>query len=115
MSWFDILRLLIFACYGLGVAFMVVTNFIAYMVLRPPKKLGFLWWHVTAISVSFLCFGTVAIERVTRSFGDDLSWRTWVTLAGVVTFAASQVIIFSVERDRLMDIRAVRRAATNVS
>lgn len=113
MTAFDAVRLLIFACFGLGVAFMLVTNFVAYQVLRVPKKLGFLWWHVTAISISFLCLGTVAIERVVGALGQPLTWRTFTALVGVVTFAAAQLIIFGVERERLLHQRAAERQAVS--
>ncbi len=106
---FDFLRLATFAAFGLGVGFMVVTNYIAYRVLRPPRKLGFLWWHVSAISVSFLCFGVVAVERVVGRFGDPAAWYGWVTLLGAALFFVSQLLIFRVERARLVEKRAVHR------
>lgn len=110
----DLVRLVIFGLFGVGVAFMCVTNIIAAMVLRPPKKLGFLWWHVTSISIAFLCLGTVAIERVTGRWGYPATWRTWVTLVGIILFSASQFVIFNVERQRLMYNRAAEQMATHV-
>lgn len=108
-SPFDILRLVTFAAFGLGVGFMLVTNLISVRVLRPPHRLGFLWWHVTAISTAFLCFGLVAVERVVRRLGEPASWYGWVTLVGAILFCVSQVIIFRVERARLVEKQAVRR------
>lgn len=92
---------------------MLMTNVIAFMVLRPPKKLGFLWWHVTSISLSFLCIGLVSVERVTGQLGNPPSWRTWVTLIGMLLFTTAQVIIFSVERQRLITQRAVAVAISS--
>lgn len=103
---FDLVRMLILALYGTGCALMVITNVVAYMVLRVPQRLGFLWWHVAAISLSFLCLSSVALERVLGRFGETPSWRTWVTLVGVATFAVAQLIIYNVERQRLQQLRA---------
>ncbi len=106
---FDFLRVAIFAVFGLGVGFMTVTNYIAYRVLRPPRQLGFLWWHVTAISLSFLLLGTVAVERVMREFGGPVRWFGWVTLVGSALFFVAQVLIFRIERSRLVEKQAVAR------
>ncbi len=99
----DLLRFAIFALFGIGVGFMAMTNIMAYRVLRPPRRLGFLWWHVTAVSVSVLCFGTVAVITVASRLGESVTWRSPVTLFGCVLFATSQTIIFRVERQRLVE------------
>jgi hypothetical protein len=106
---FDALRLVTFAAFGIGVGFMVVTNSIAFRVLRPAHRLGFLWWHVTAVSIASLCFGVVAVERVAGKVGDPSSWYGWVTLIGSVLFCVSQLLIFRVERSRLVEKQALRR------
>ncbi len=108
-GFFDIVRLASFAAFGLGVGFMILTNYIAYRVLRPPHRLGFLWWHVTAVSAAFLCFGAVAVERVVRMLGHPATWYGWVTFVGSLLFLASQFIIFRVERSRLVEKQALRR------
>lgn len=111
ISAVDLVRIGYIAIYAIGVALMLVTNVIAFMVLRPPKRLGFLWWHVSAISISFLCFGTVVLERTIRRLEGDppvaADWRTYATALGVLTFTTAQVIIFSVERGRLAEAKAV--------
>ncbi len=99
----DLLRFAVFALFGVGVGFMVVTNLMAYRVLRPPRRLGFLWWHVTAVSIATFCFGFVAVERVVGRLGLSLSWHAPVLLIGCILFAVSQVIIFRVERQRLVE------------
>ncbi len=99
----DLLRFTIFALFGIGSGFMLMTNYMAYRVLRPPRRLGFLWWHVTAVSVSVLCFGTVAVVTVASRLGEAITWRTPTTLLGCILFATSQVIIFRVERQRLVE------------
>ncbi len=106
---FDFLRIATFALFGLGVGFMTLTNYIAYQVLRPPRQMGFLWWHVTAISVSFLCLGAVAVERVMRELGDPARWFGWVTLVGCLLFFVAQILIFRIERSRLVEKQAVAR------
>lgn len=107
----DLIRVMIFAGFGLGVALMLVVNVLAFRVLRPPAKVGFLWWHVSGISVSFLCLGTVALERVVGRLGAPATWRTVVTFIGVAAFLASQIIIFGVERERMIVREAKRKAA----
>ncbi len=107
---FDLLRLSVFALFGVGLGFMIMTNCIAFMILRPPKKLGFLWWHVTAISLSFVCLGVVATERVVGSLGDPPGWRSILVLIGMLLFATAQVIIFGVERQRFITNRAMQVA-----
>lgn len=102
LSAFDLIRVLAFGTFGIGVGFMVLTNIMAFMVLRPPQKLGFLWWHVTAISISFLCLGTVAVDIVAGKLGDPPNWRSGVTLVGTTLFMVAQMIIFTVERARLV-------------
>ncbi len=99
----DLLRFSIFALFGVGVGFMVMTNVMAYRVLRPPRRLGFLWWHVTAVSISVLCFGTVSVITVASRLGESVTWRSPVTLLGCLLFATSQAIIFRVERQRLVE------------
>lgn len=106
LTAFDVMRLLIFASFGIGIGFMVLTNMIAFMVLRPPKKLGFLWWHITSISLSFLCIGIVATERVAGDLGEPITWRTPLVLFGMLLYMVAQAIIFSVERQRLVLSRA---------
>ncbi len=107
----DVLRVIIFATYGTGVGFMLLTNLIAYRVLRPPRRLGFLWWHVTAVSVTVLCFGVVAVEGVVGRLGNPhIRWQSLVVLIGCVLFVTSQVIIFRVERQRLVE-KLARRCA----
>lgn len=114
MTLFDVLRFVIFTTFGLGVGFMLITNVIAYQVLRPPRELGFLWWHVTGISLSFLCLGVVAVDRAVSKLGDPPTWRTFVTLAGCLLFAVAQTIIFNVERQRLVQARALARAGSDL-
>ncbi len=104
----DLLRYTIFGLFGVGAGFMLMTNYMAYRVLRPPRRLGFLWWHVTAVSVSVLCFGTVAVITVASRLGESVTWRSPVTLLGCVLFAVSQTIIFRVERQRLVEKTAQR-------
>ncbi len=110
----DLLRYAIFSLFGLGVGFMLITNVMAYMVLRPPRRLGFLWWHVTAVSIAMSCFGVVSVERVVGRLGNSLSWHAPVVLLGCVLFAVSQVIIFRVERQRLVD-KVARRGFSDRS
>ncbi len=115
----DILRFLIFALFGVGAGFMLTTNLIAYRVLRPPRRIGFLWWHVTAVSIAMFCFGVVAVDRVVGRIGQSLSWHALVLLFGCILFAASQVIIFRVERQRLAEkiarLRVDKAAAQGTS
>lgn len=114
MTLFDIVRFATFAAFGIGLGFMVLTNLMAFMVLRPPKQLGFLWWHVTAVSLSFLCIGIVAVEGVSGRLNDPLGWRSGLVLAGMTLYMVSQAMIFSVERHRLVVSRASEVAATLV-
>ncbi len=99
----DLLRFAIFALFGIGVGFMTLTNVMAYRVLRPPRRLGFLWWHVTSVSIAMLCFGGVAVAAVGGRLGEPLIWASPTVLFGCVLFATSQVIIFRVERQRLVE------------
>lgn len=106
------MRFGVFAMFGVGAGFMVVTNLMAFSVLRPSKdKLGFLWWHVTAISLSFACIGLVAVEQVASKVGNPFGWRTLLVFVGMLLYVVAQVIIFSVERRRLISARAHRVAA----
>ncbi len=111
MRLFDLVRFAVFLMFGTGLGFMLMTNVIAFMVLRPPRHLGFLWWHITAISLSFLCIGIVATERVVGRLGDPPGWQAVLTLVGMTLYVVAQAIIFSVERQRLIDSRARRRLA----
>lgn len=110
----DFIRAACFVMFGVGVTFMVLTNVIAFLVLRPQpqielgkRKLGFLWWHVSAISLSFLCYGAVSLDAVQQRVNEpELTWRSPVVLIGSIVFAAAQVIIFTIERRRLVHARA---------
>ncbi len=110
----DLLRYVIFGLFGVGAGFMLMTNVMAYMVLRPPRRLGLLWWHVTAVSSAMSCFGVVAVERVVGRLGQSLSWHAPALLLGCILFAVSQVIIFRVERQRLVD-QVARRGLSDRS
>lgn len=98
--FFDLIRILDFGMFGVGCAFMLVTNVLAYKVLRPYKKPGFLWWHVTSISISFLCLGSVAVSVAYAYLGQGPTWRTPTIFVGFLTFMIAQGIIFSVESQR---------------
>lgn len=104
---FDLVRFTVFALFGIGLGFMLMTNVMAFMILRPPRRLGFLWWHVTAISLSFACIGVVATERVVSKIGDPPGWRSAVVLVGMLLYASAQVIIWNVERRRYINARAL--------
>lgn len=106
MTVFDLVRLLVFGTFGVGIGLMVLTNLIAFQVLRPPKHLGFLWWHVTSVSISFLAIGIVAVEEVTSTLGNPPGWRSFLTLFGTTLYMISQFIIFKVERQRLIVAKA---------
>lgn len=107
MTVFDIVRYAVFATFGVGVGLMALTNLIAFRVLRPPRRIGFLWWHITAISLSFLCLGVVSIEYVTGELGDPPGWRAATVLLGTTLFMVAQWIIFNVERQRLVNKQAI--------
>lgn len=107
MAFFDLVRYAVFATFGIGTGFMLLTNGIAFRVLRPPQKLGFLWWHVTAISLSFLCISIVAIDTVAGKFGTMPGWRSALTLFGMTLYMTAQAIIFSIERQRLVVAKAM--------
>ncbi len=99
----DVLRFLVFGLFGVGTGLMLITNVMAYRVLRPPRRVGFLWWHVAAVSLALFCFGIVAVEHIVGRLGQPLNWRAPVVLLGCVLFATSQAIIFRVERQRLVE------------
>lgn len=111
MNSFDLIRYAIFLTFGAGTGLMCITNVLAFKVLRPPKKLGFLWWHVTSISLSFICVGIVATERVVGTLGDPPGWRSVLVLFGMTLYCLAQFIIFRVERLRLVNSRAVTVAS----
>lgn len=98
MNWFDGFRVLVFLTFGVGCGFMLLTNWLAWRVLRNPSHSGFLWWHVSAISVATLCLGVVAVERVLWRLGTEATWQGSVILIGTSLFCVSQVIIYRVER-----------------
>lgn len=97
---YDIIRYLDFTMFGVGCAFMLITNVLAFKVLRSPGKRGFLWWHVTTISVSLLCLGTVCVDLVFSRLGKDPTWRTPTVFVGLLLFMISQFVIFQVELQR---------------
>lgn len=105
----QVARVAVFLVFGVGCGLMLMTNVLAFLVLRPPKRLGFLWWHVTAISVSYLCFGLIALHGVFQRMQAEASvtWQLPVLVLGTVLFTTSQAIIFSVERARLATARAI--------
>lgn len=111
MNYLDLfanaLRYGVFISAGIGVGFMLMTNVIAFQVLRPPKKLGFLWWHVTSISLSFLMIGTVAMDNIVSRIGDPFTWRAPLMFVGTALYAVAQAIIFRVERSRLIQKKAL--------
>ena len=110
MHLFDLTRYAVFLFFGVGLGFMALTNVLAFWVLRPAQKLGFMWWHVTSISLSFICIGVVATERVVSKIGDPPGWRTVLTLIGMALYAVAQVIIFGVERQRYITKNAMKVA-----
>ncbi len=111
MRLFDLIRYWSLLTFGIGSGFMLLINIISFRVLRPPKTLGFLWWHVTAISVSFACLGYVCVQYVGSKLGDPPTYLGGIVLVGTTLFAVSQVLIFNVERSRLVQKRALEQAA----
>jgi len=107
----DVYRVMLFVLFAVGSAFMVGTNILGFFVLRPPKKLGFLWWHVTAISLSFFLIGLVALslvyERLNDPHASDLTWESIFLGIGFSLFALAQVIIFQVEKSRYVHKKAL--------
>ena len=106
----DYVRALAILIFGAGTGLMLATNYVAFRVLRPPKKLGFLWWHVTCISTSFFLLGLVCVDRVFTRLGDNASWQTVATFGGISLFLVAQVLIFNVERQRLTAKAALEKA-----
>jgi hypothetical protein len=106
MILLEIIRGLFFIVFGLGFAFMLATNVLAFKVLRPPKKLGFLWWHITSISVSFTLISSVALSRTLDRLSAGATWHTYVTAVGILLYAVAQAIIFNVERERYVIIKS---------
>lgn len=115
MHLFDVIRFIAFFTFGLGMGLCALTNVIAYKVLRPPERLGFLWWHVTSISLSFGCIGVVAVEAVASRLGNPPSWRGVVVLVGTTLFLVAQAIIFKVEKQRLVYQKAQAQLAAVAS
>lgn len=107
----DILRYAVFALSGVGVGFMLMTNVIAFKVLRPPRRLGFLWWHITSISLSITLIGAVAMDNLVSRIGEPFTWRAPTMFAGTALFTIAQVLIFKVERSRLINKRAAEIVA----
>lgn len=111
MEPYDILRITTILLFGVGAGFMALTNVIAFNVLRPPRQLGFLWWHVTSISLAWLLVGGSAAYVVYTRLGNPPGFITAFVLPGMMLFAVAQVIIFQVERSRLAAKRSLQRAA----
>lgn len=111
----DFFRYGVFAFSGVGVGFMLITNWVAFRVLRPPKQLGFLWWHVTSISLSILCMGAVAMDNIVTRIGEPFTWRAPTMFVGTMLFAVAQVLIFKIERGRLVEKRALEILASQGS
>lgn len=110
MEPYDYLRIATITLFGGGAGFMVLTNVIAFSVLRPPKKLGFLWWHVTSISLAWLMVGGSSAYVVFTNLGNPPGRITAFVLPGMALFFVAQVIIFMVERGRLASKRALTRS-----
>lgn len=111
----DAIRFSFFAVAGVGVALMLTVNVLAFRVLRPGKRLGFLWWHITAISSSFLCLMAVALDRSLERLGQGLTWHTVVTGVGLVLFTSAQAIIYNVERRRYAEKRALEQRRADLA
>lgn len=108
--FYDVIRYLDFAMFGVGCAFMLVTNVLAFKVLRTATNSGFLWWHVTTISLSFLCLGTVGVELAFSRLGEGPTWRTPVVFVGILLFMIAQCVIFYVELHRYASRMAADKA-----
>ncbi len=108
--WLDAVRFVIFALFGAGVGLMALTNVMAYRVLRPPRRIGFLWWHVSGVSVATFGYGLVAVAAVAGRLGGPAFWATPVVLVASIVFAFTQVIIYRIERQRYAEKVARQRA-----
>ncbi len=104
----DAIRLVALVGAGFGVGLMAATNWAALRVLRPPRVGGFLWWHVTSISLAVTGLLTVAMNRIFTHFGEPIAWQTIVTLASVALLDVAMWIIFRIERRRYAAFRALR-------
>ena len=112
MHFIDFFRFVVFAEAGMALAFMVGTNIMTWRVLRPPRKRGFLWWHVLTICLGVICISIIALERVAGHLGSPPTWRTWVTLSGMTLILAAQWIIYHVEHARLVYRKAIDKSGS---
>lgn len=108
MHYADFYRIAEFVLGAAGIGFMVAVNVLAWKVLRPAKRLGFLWWHISTISVAYLCFLYVGFHYVFNRIASNegIDAVGYIFGLGLLLFTAAQIIIFNVEAQRYAEKRA---------
>lgn len=102
----DVMRLACVVLAFFGVGLMTSTLLVAHQVLRPAQRLGFFWWHIFTISVAVAGSMFLMTEAVVGRLGQPVTWRLPVTVAVLVLLDLALVVVFRVERSRLVAKRA---------
>lgn len=105
----DVLRVAAGAMFTMSVAVQISIVFMAWQVLRPVHKLGFLWWHILAVALSTSGLAFVAVSGSWGRFGLHITWHLPATMFFLSVHLVALVIIYRVERSRLAEKRAGRR------
>jgi hypothetical protein len=103
VTWVDLLRVVVLVLAGGGIGAMLVITWLAFRVLHPPRRPGFLWWHVLTVTlaVSGLVV-TTAGERLAM-LQQPPDWRLPIALVSMVLLDIALVLIFRIEYERMVD------------
>lgn len=108
----DLLRYTVVALAGAGLGMICVITAVAYHVLRPPQRLGFLVQHIIAIGIGVGGAMILLAEAVVGRLGQDVTWRLPATLAVLAIIDVALVVVYRIERRRLIEKRALARVGT---
>lgn len=109
MTAVDLLRIAVIGATGLGIGLICVITVVAYSVLKPPAKLGFLVQHIIGIGIGVGGAMLLLAEFQLGRIGDPPTWRLPVTVAVISLIDMALVLVLRVERGRLVEKRAVER------
>lgn len=106
----DVLRIAAGVLLAATASLQLSIIIMAWYVLRPAHKLGFLWWHILAVALSSFGLAFVAVSGSWGRFGLHITWHLPATMFFLSLHLTALVIIYRVERARFAEKRAASRA-----
>ncbi len=112
MTLTDLFRFAVIAMSGSAIGVMLVVTWLAWGVLRPARPLGFLAWHILAITASIVPLVVVAADATIARLHQPVTWRLPTLLFSLVVLNVAMWIVYQIEWQRLVDKKAREKVSS---